>query len=359
MSTFDPSHVDVEHFLETLGIENITKATQQEMRFSCPYPNHGGGDETPSCYMNLNTAQFFCHGCKEKGTALDFATFVLQISPLAAIRMLKAAYMPGAINPDAMDMQREVKKILERKDEKIVQPILHSSRHADYSMDWRAAYEAWLVNDGSSFEPADYFFGRGFLPETLEQWMFGWDDLSQRVVFPIHDLGGHLIGFKGRAHDDRKPKYLVLGDGPNGGRYGYPRYFPSHVVFGAHRYNAGVSELVVCEGELNAIAVTEKTGIPAVAINGSFFSDFHARVLRRITERVVIYLDDDPAGLQCIKGWANSRGEWHPGMIELLSPHMSVKLVPPHEKDAAELPGLEIQELVEEARSHLLLQLAG
>jgi hypothetical protein len=49
------------------------------MRFSCPFViNHSGGDETPSCYMNINTATFFCHGCKEKGTAVDMAAYVLR-----------------------------------------------------------------------------------------------------------------------------------------------------------------------------------------------------------------------------------------------------------------------------------------
>jgi CHC2 zinc finger/DNA primase catalytic core, N-terminal domain len=359
MSTFDPKHVDVEHFLDTLGIENITRATQQEMRFSCPFPNHDGGDETPSCYMNQNTSAFFCHGCKEKGSAVDFAAYVLQISPIAATRLLKSAYQPGAINPDARHMVDEVQKILAGQTVKIEQPILDPTWLNNYGMDWRAAYEAWLANNGTSFEPADYFFGRGFEPETLEFWKFGWDDTSGRIVFPIFDLDGNLIGLKGRAHwPGAKPKYLVLGDGPSGGRYGYPRYYPSMVVFGAHLYRDGVESLIVCEGELNAIATTMKTGLPAVAINGSFFSEWHAKIIRRITSSAILFFDEDQAGEHCTWGWYNARGEYQPGVVDLLDPHMPVRIAGSHEKDAAELDGLAIKDIcITKSRSSLLARI--
>lgn len=357
MSTFDPSVVDVEHFLDTLGVEHISKATQNEMRFSCPYPSHTGGDETPSCYMNIESARFFCHGCKERGTAIDFAGYVLQISPLEAIRLLKSAYMPGAINPDARDMQAEVKKILAGRDDRIVQPILPKERIDDYAVDWQAAHEAMLRGEG--FDPCNYFFERGFDAVTLDMWRFGWDSRSQRIVFPIYNIDSNLIGFKGRACDDRKPKYLVLGDAPSGGRYGFPRYYPSHVVFGSHRYNAGVNgPLIICEGELNAIATTQKTARAAVAINGSFFTNFHAKVIRSIAgdDGVILFLDTDKAGNECVWGREDSRGEWHPGVVELLSPHMSVLLVPDHEKDAADLDESEIEALLTQAKSSLLVR---
>lgn len=344
--------------LDVLGIENITKATQQEMRFSCPFPNHSGGDETPSCYMNLRTSSFFCHGCKERGSAVDFAAYVLGLSPIQSVRMLKQAYMPGAINPDARDMESEVRKILSERQEVIVQPILDERRMSDYWMNWADAHAAWL--QGQGFEATDYFFRRGFKPETLIEWGFGWDTMSGRIVFPIRDLDANLIGFKGRAHwDNAKPKYLVLGDGPTGGRYGFPRYYPSHVVFGAYRYRSGAPSLIVCEGELNAIATTMKTGLPAVAINGSFFSAWHAKIIRRIADSVVLFFDEDEAGDHCTWGWYNSRGARQPGVVDLLSPHMPVKIAGSHEKDAAELDGSAIEEICTERSTSSLLARIG
>jgi DNA primase len=360
VSAFDASHVDVEHFLDTLGIENITRATSDELRFSCPFPNHGGGDETPSCYMNANTSAFFCHGCKERGTAVEFAAYVLQISPLESIRLLKQAYMPGYINPDLRNMESEVRKILAEHEEKIEQPILPEMLFDQFLVDWDAAHAAW--KNGEGFEATDYFFERGFSPRTLNDWGFGYDKISGRVVFPIRDLAAKLIGFKGRAHwKDATPKYLVLGDGPGGGRYGFPRYYPSQVVFGAHRVGRlGRNPLVVCEGELNAIAVTAKMPVyNAVAINGSFFSEWHAKIIRRIAPEsgIILFLDDDSAGSNAVWGWENSKGEWRPGAVELLSPHIPVQLVPEHVKDAADMTSAEVEATLAQAESWLMSRL--
>jgi len=354
MPPFDPSNVDVEHFLDTLGIENVTKATQQEMRFSCPFPSHAGGDESPSAYMNVETGRFFCHGCKEKGSAVDVAAYVLQISPLAAIRLLKQAYQPGAINPDMRDMVSEVQKILDRQPATVTQPVVDEEYLQERLVDWREAHKAYL--DGNGFEPIDYWFERGFSPQTLSDWEFGWDERTQRVCFPIRDHDGTLIGFKGRAHDDRKPKYLVFGDGPRQESWGFKRYFPSHVVFGAHRYSECDLPLVVCEGELNAIATTAKTGFPAVAINGSYFQEMHAKTIRKIAgpAGVILFFDEDKAGRECTWGREDSKGEWHPGVVDLLSPYMPVQLVPSHDKDAADMSLEEVVECLAGAKTYLL-----
>ena len=361
--SFDPSHIDVEHFLETLNVDHITKATRQEMRFSCPYPNHDDGDRTPSCYMNVNSAAFFCHGCKERGTAVDMASFVLQISPLEAIRLLKHAYQPGGLNPDIRKMEEEVKKLWQIRSEKIVQPLLDERVLDPFRLDWYSAYKAWEAGQG--FEATDYVFERGFHPITVNAWQWGYDPNTDRITLPIRDEQGNLIGIKARAWESgRKPKYLVFGDGPQGGPYGYDRYFPSHVVFGADRAAKEIPDcpnpLVICEGEWNAIAVRASYTHPTVAINGSFFSEWHAKIIRRLApeQGVILWLDPDQAGQNCIWGWENSRGEWHSGIYELLSPYMPVQIVKPRERDGADSTPEEIQEALTDASPGLLAQLA-
>lgn len=352
MPSFDPASVDVPHFLETLEIRNITQATAHEMRFSCPFPSHTDGDRSPSCYMNIHTSVFFCQSCKERGTAVDFCAHVLGVSPIESIRILKQAYMPGAINPDARNMVAEVKKILTAQEDSIVQPILDESVLEERSVDWYEAYMEW--DQTREHACWSYMFERGFEPETLADWEFGYDSICDRPVFPVRDVEGRLIGFKGRAwRDGQHPKYLVLGDGPNGGPYGFPRYYSSRVVFGAHKVEPG-SEVVVCEGELNAIATNAKTGLPAVAINGSHFSEFHAKIIRRIASKAILFLDTDQAGSDAVWGWYNSRGEHHPGIVDRLRKFMPVLIAPPHAGDAASMRPSEINACLDDAKSSLL-----
>ena len=359
---FDPSNVDVEHFLEALGLENITKATQHEMRFSCPYPNHAGGDESPSAYMNIDTSQFYCHGCKEKGDAISFASYVLQISPLEAIRNLRQAYQPGGINPDAISMVDVWNKFQAKRNEGgIIQPILDETQLESREIDW---CDAWCVYDqtqGGGY-PCNYMFDRGFTPEAMMDHQIGWDMLSGRFTISVRDIDCNLIGFKARAIDDRKPKYLVLGDKEGeGNRYGFSRYYPSRVVYAAHRITEEPeAPLVVCEGEFNAIATMQKTDYPAVAINGSHFHATHAKIIRRVAgeEGIILFLDEDDAGLDCMWGRWDSQGRWNAGIVEMLSPFMPVRVIRGHESDAADLPGDAIEQLLEDSQPWLLAKRA-
>lgn len=350
MSSWDLSCIDVGHFLEALGVDNISKATANEMRFSCPYPAHADGDRSPSCYMNVNTTAFFCHGCKAKGNAIRFAADTLSITQLEASSLLRQAYQPGGMDPDAIDMVAEAKKILYPREEVIVQPQLGEALLDRFRVDWSEVWCEWTQTHDKRL---GYLFERGFEPETLMDWQFGFDHESRRVTIPVRDVDGTLIGFKARAIDDTKPKYLVLGDSDGKGRYGFPRYYPSRVVFGAHLITERVPNLTIHEGELNAIAFWQKISEPTVAINGSFFTEYHARVITRLADSVTLFLDSDEAGSNAVWGWNDSQGEHHDGIIETLAPFIDVYLVPEHEGDAADLDPEAIRNLLGSAKSAL------
>ena len=353
MPNFDPSCIDVADFLECLEIENVTQATATEYRYSCPFPNHANGDRDASAYMNSETTAFFCHGCKERGNAIHFAEWLLHVSPLEAIRMLKARYSPGGIDPSARDMVHEVKKILNPEDSEIPQPLLDEKLVMQHAVDWGDAERSYLIGDG--FSACDYMFDRGFLPETLSKWEFGYDHKTDRVVFAVRDERGRLVGFKGRAHDGRKPKYLVLGDTPQKrGYFGWDRYFTSRVVFGAHRVPKNCP-LIICEGELNVVALDQKIDSPAVAINGSHFTKDQAKIIRSLASSAILFLDSDVAGHEATWGWEDSKSILHPGIVDLLSPYMPVFIVPDHEGDPATMDTTEIEMLIGNSESFLSL----
>jgi DNA primase len=353
MSSFDPSCIDVRDFLECLDIQNVSQATQSEIRFSCPFPNHANGDQNASAYMNMETTAFFCHGCKERGNAVKFTEYVLNVSPLEAVRMLRERYNPGGIDPDARNMVEEVKKILAPPEPEPENPILDESLFDQFAVNWGVAEREYILNNG--FVACDYMFDRGFLPDTLAKWEFGYDARTDRVVFAVRDEKGRLVGFKGRAYDHREPKYLVLGDTPQKpGRYGWDRYFVSKIVFGAHRVPPNCP-LIVCEGELNVVALDQRIDSPAVAINGSHFSQTQAKIIRNIASSVILFLDCDKAGEEATWGWEDSKGYWRPGIVDLLQPFMPVYIVPEHKGDPASMDAGEIEWLIENSESALAL----
>lgn len=348
-------NIDVEDMLDCMDIDYEASSVSIR-RFPCPY--HEGMHNT-FC-INIEDSTFFCHKCKEKGAAPELVAHLLGISPIEATRMLKERYQPGFINPDARDTVAEIEKFLARKvASEPQQTILDESELERFAVNWPEAWMAWRTPGWESFHACDYLFERGFEPEWLEDWEFGWDARSGRITFAVRDVGGRLIGFKGRVVDDRRPKYLVLGDKPGkGSYYGWPTYFISRVVFGAHLIEPGTRELVVCEGEWNAIAVRQKLNVPAVAINGSNFSETQARIIRDLAERVIVFLDSDKAGQMATWGWTDDRGNYHPGVVDQLRPFVSVHVVSDHEDDPMELVSEALANHIEAAQPWTLASIA-
>jgi DNA primase len=340
--------------LDRMDIDYI-RSSAHILRFPCPYHE---GLHNNFC-INTEDTTFICHVCKEKGAAPEFVAHWYKISPMAATRMLKERYVPGFINPYARDTVEEVKRIIERRERPpIVQALLDESELERFSVNWPEAWMAWKTPGWESFPPCDYLFERGFEPEWLEDWEFGWDERSQRITFAVRDEQGRLVGFKARATDGREPKYRVLGDTPRSDPYyGWPPYYTGLVAFGAHKIQLPCKELVLLEGEWNAIAIQEKLEIPAVAINGSNFTKTQARIIRNITDSVIVFLDSDEAGEDATWGWEDHSGEWHKGVVEQLCDFVSVRIVPEHEGDPMDNDGPTLKRVIDAAKSSTIARL--
>lgn len=338
---FDPACIDVDDFMECLDVQNVQQATTEEIRFSCPFPAHAMGDETPSAYMNVETTAFFCHACHAKGNAIHFTCKLLGISPIEAIRLLKARYSPHGIDPDARNMREEVLKILDKTEEEVPKLTkLDEGFLQPFLVNWAAVEQAYLANQC----PPEfcYMLERGFSIDTLNSWQFGYDERSDRILLPVRDEDGDLVGFKARAWDDRKPKYLNLG----GDRYGFKPFLKNSVVFGLDRAKHFGKHLIVVEGELNVVAMCEKGYPNTVALNGSYFSERQMQLLRRYAESVTLFFDSDPAGYDATEA-----------VKESLKNFMSVYIVPDHDGDPADMDHEEIRACVEQSISHIRLQL--
>jgi DNA primase len=351
---FDPSTVDVQHFLESLEIENVTEEGD-EFRFSCPFPGHNHGDRNASAYMNAETTAFFCHGCKERGDAVYFASRVLEISPLEASKFLRQAYQPGFVNPDSRSSENEVKEIILGSHKQATErnKILSEDTFERFYVDWHLVREKLHEGpDAADTVPAPFSYmlvDRGFTADTLEEWGFGYDILTDRIVFTVRDLQGRIVGYKGRTWENREPKYLVIGDrDPKRQRYGWPCYYTGKIVFGLDRAIHIDRDIIVCEGELNAISCWQ-AGYAAVAINGSNFTDAQAKLLRLEANSVTLFMDSDLAGDQCIWGWHDQKGKYHPGIIAKLKDHMPIKIVPQHEDDPNSMTEDQISDLLARA----------
>ncbi len=120
-----------------------------------------------------------------------------------------------------------------------------------------------------------------------------YDRFRKRLMFPIRDEAGRVIGFSGRLIDpeDRGGKYV---NSPE-----TPLFHKSRVLFAIDKARRAMAEsrtAIVCEGQLDAIRCHEAGIHNVVASQGTALTSDHARMVRRYADEVVLVLDADAAG---------------------------------------------------------------
>jgi DNA primase len=344
----DLSAVDVEDLLERLGVEDARMtAGGVEVTFSCPIGQHSHGG---AAYINSETTAWMCHGCHAHGNAITLVMEVQQVERATAERLLREWYGIEFDQPKGGSMVAEVEARLRAPDPEPERTRPPRSWLLGARFDW--------VGGEEMGDPHRYMIERGFTPATLADWDIGYDFLTDRVTIPVFDLDGELFGIKARDWTgQRKPKYLVLGD-RTGKSFGFAPYEASEVVFGLHRQREH-RKVVVCEGEMNSIALDQLGVLRPAAIGMSYFSDRQIELLVREADEVVIYMDYGEAGHAAAWGRYSNTGKYHAGAVAKLEGRVRVKVVQPSTEDPAELVRLgrgEVAlELIEQARSPLAI----
>ncbi len=148
----------------------------------------------------------------------------------------------------------------------------------------------------------EHLVGQGYSVEQLlqaglvrhqEERDSHYDTFRGRLIFPIHDHRGRVIGFAGRVLDDSVPKYLNIPE--------TLLFRKSRVVYGldkAHRAIRAAGEAVIVEGYMDVIAAHQHGCHNVVACMGTAVTAEQLRLLQRYAHRFVLALDADTAGQQ-------------------------------------------------------------
>lgn len=120
-----------------------------------------------------------------------------------------------------------------------------------------------------------------------------YDSFRNRLMIPIHDRQGRIIGFGGRVLDDSIPKYLNTAE--------TPLFHKSYVVYGLDRAHKAIREadrVVIVEGYMDVIAAHQFGFTNVVACLGTSLTAEQLRQLNRYTDNFILALDADTAGQQ-------------------------------------------------------------
>lgn len=143
----------------------------------------------------------------------------------------------------------------------------------------------------------------GFTEKTLRQYDVGFDRHRKRITFALRDHHGNLVGVSGRTVRGETPRYkiyrseleeVVRNYEFKKGRilYGLDKFYPKRM------YTSIDKPVVLCEGFKACLWCVQAGHSDSVALLGSFLSREQKTLLQRVTNEVVIFLDNDQAGLR-------------------------------------------------------------
>ncbi|WP_329623598.1 DNA primase [Streptomyces sp. NBC_01255] len=281
----------------------------------CPFHD----EKSPSFQVSPSKGLFHCFGCQEGGDTLAFVmkidhlSFSETVERLAAKAGITLRYEEGGYNPGHQRGERirlvEAHKVatqfyidqLDSPEAEIGRKFL-----AERGFDQAAA-----AHFGVGYSPAGwdhltrFLRGKGFSDKELILSGLSQDGrrgpidrFRGRLMWPIRDVGGDVVGFGARKlrDDDNGPKYLNTPE--------TPIYKKSQVLYGvdlAKKDIAKVSRAVVVEGYTDVMACHLAGVTTAIATCGTAFGGDHIKILRRLlmdngSARVIFTFDGDAAG---------------------------------------------------------------
>jgi DNA primase len=274
----------------------------------CPFHN----EKTPSFFVSPDRGSYYCFGCQAKG---DIFTFVQEFEGLDFIGSLKILADKAGVTLEQYDRGEKTEK--ERLHNVLEQAVFF--------------YEKKLSENKQAL---DYLFGRGVTEETLKNFRIGfapleWRELYEylkergvtekdmfevglikkpgdtarekspydtfrgRIVFPISDSSGRIVGFSGRilVPDEKSPKYL---NSPETSLFN-----KSEILFGLDKAKKDIrlkDYSILVEGQMDIVMLHQAGITNTVASSGTALTENHLVKLRRLSNRIIMAYDGDSAG---------------------------------------------------------------
>ncbi|HHV11195.1 MAG TPA: DNA primase [Clostridiales bacterium] len=275
----------------------------------CPFHN----EKTPSFSVSGPKQMYHCFGCGVGGDVFDF---VMKYESFTFPEAMKALAERAGIKLPEQELSEETKRQSDLKG-RLLEINKQAAKYFYYqlvSARGKTAYE-YLLRRGLSEDTVKQFglgfsnpysddlykylkglgYGDDLLKQsglvTIDEQRGGMDKFWNRVMFPIMDINHRVVGFGGRVMGDAQPKYL---NSPE-----TLLFDKSRNLYGLNFARASRKQyLLICEGYMDVIALHQAGFTNAVAALGTAFTAFHAKLIKRYVNEVVLTFDSDGAGTQ-------------------------------------------------------------
>ncbi len=276
----------------------------------CPFHN----DSKPSLLVSPDKGIAYCFACQSGGDIFSFVQKIEGIDFPAALKLLAektGIELPReGMKPSkpavSKDEKQRIRDCLDAA-QKFYVGKLSSTKIASEYVARRGVTLELMEQFGIGYAPDSFSetydhllkagfsrleiiaSGLGVQKEISEERIY--DRFRHRILFPISDPQGAIIGFGGRTMGDSDAKYVNSPESP--------LYNKSAVLFGLYQARDAIRashRVVLVEGYFDAIAA-HKAGVKnVVAVSGTALTEEHVKIIKRYADEVVLCLDQDNAG---------------------------------------------------------------
>ncbi len=278
----------------------------------CPFHS----EKTPSFTVYPESGSFYCYGCGVGGDVITFTGLIENLDYIESIKLLAERSNVQLPQDGYDDTMQRVKNTV-----------------YDINRETAKFFHNYLMSDSGKWA-LDYYLKRGLSLKTIKHFGLGaapdsWDALinhlkskgysigdmvtanvvgksdrgsyydrfRKRLMFPIINIRGNIIGFSGRAlpEDEKKGgKYVNTSD--------TPVYKKSENLFGINFAKSHCADkMILVEGNMDVISLHQAGFENVVAPLGTAFTSEQANLIARYTKEIILMLDADAAGQKAIK----------------------------------------------------------
>ncbi len=288
-------------------IEKKTKVIKKGKDSWCCCPFHD--EKTPSCKINDDLGSYYCFGCGAKGDIFTIYTELYNFSFPEAVKEL--AQRVGIRIVDSFDSN------VNKKNDKIYKILEISTKWFQDNLAANKDCQRYLNTRNLSDETIK-FFKLGFSSnskQTLYQFLkeqgFENKELLEsnvvkldknnkirdffynRLMFPITNEYGKIVGFGGRVLDNSNPKYI---NSPESDFFKKRNIL--YNLFNAKQIIRSKKNMLICEGYMDVISLYEKNIRTAVAPLGTSLTDSHLLLSWKYVNKPTLMFDGDASGLK-------------------------------------------------------------
>lgn len=310
----------IQRIIDTVRIEEVVsefvslKKRGTSMIGLCPFHN----EKTPSFHVSPAKGIYKCFGCSKGGDSIGFIMEHEKYSYVEALRFLAQKY-----NIEIEESAPSAEYLAEQSEkESLLSVTLFAQKFFSQNL---------LHSEEGKAIGVSYFKERGFTTQTIEKFQLGYapnqyhlltneavangytndvlvkaglsaekdgqvyDRFRERVIFPIHNLTGRVIGFGGRilSSDKSKAKYI---NSPE-----TEIYHKSQVLYGiwlAKNKIVADDNCFLVEGYTDVISMHQAGVTNVVSSSGTSLTTEQIKLIKRFTSNITIIYDGDPAGIK-------------------------------------------------------------